>query len=174
MGFGRVEIFSYRSDGSVPIEALADEFAAFLHDPEGVGNMVVAHSMGGLITRAAVARHPGLRIDRAALLCVPHAGSRVAGWIPPFIHWPGVRQMAPGSEFLRWLDEQRWEIPTLGVWCPGDLMVIPGRHARWERAESELICHFPLHNWPLVSPGFHRRIGRFLLGEAPSLQGASL
>jgi hypothetical protein len=168
-GSDEVVIFPYRSDGTIPIEILADQFAVFL---KGLGDcpMVVAHSMGGLITRAAVARHPDLKLQRAVMLCVPHSGSRLAGWIPPFLRWEGVRQMAPDSPFLRWLGQQPWDIPTLVVWCPGDLLVLPGSHARWPCATEEEVCHFPLHNWPLVSPHFHRKIAQFLQhGNQPSL-----
>lgn len=168
-GIDEVEIFSYRSHGGVPIEELADELAAFLQPrSEGAELAVVAHSMGGLITRAALARHPGVSVQRAVLICVPHRGSHLAACLPSFIPWVGVRQMIPGSDFLRWLDGQPWEIPTLGVWCPGDLMVLPGHHARWERAEMEEVCRVPLHNWPLLSPAFHGKIGDFLLGRSPS------
>lgn len=168
-GFDEVEIFAYRSHGGVCLEELADELAEFIGSKaEGRLQHVVAHSMGGLITRAAVARHPEIKLHRAALLCVPHRGSKVAEWVPPVIPWAGVRQMVPGSEFLRWIEAQPWDVPTLTVWCPGDLLVVPGHSARWDRAEDEEVCQIPLHNWPLVSPGFHRRIGEFLLGKNPA------
>ncbi len=154
-GLGPVRIFSYDSTGRTPIEVLAQQFREFC-GPEPV--RVVAHSMGGLVTRSAKMQFPNWELKRAAFLCVPHHGSVVARLLP----FRGVRQMRPRSEFLQQLNEQEWTVPTLCVWCPGDLLVVPGASARWEKAERELRCKFPLHNWPVISASYHQSIADFL------------
>jgi triacylglycerol lipase len=153
-GFEEVEIFRYNSSGLVPLEELADQLREFA----GEGPVrVVAHSMGGIITRLAKARDPGWELRRVAFLCVPHQGSTLARLLP----WAGIRQLRPDSDIIQMLARQDWTIPTLCVWCPGDLIVFPGSSARWPSAEVELPCLFPLHNWPVVSPFFHYRIADF-------------
>jgi hypothetical protein len=155
---GPAEIFAYNSSGTIPLETLADELAAFLGDTPV---RIVAHSMGGIITRLARQRHPGLCIVQAALLCVPHHGSALAGIMP----FTGVRQLAPDSGVLRTLATQEWNLPTMTIWCPGDLLVVPGSSARWEKADLEVCCPIPLHNWPVVSSHYHHRIADFFLSH---------
>lgn len=157
-GFEDVEIFSYNSSGQVPLEELADQLRDFAGDRPV---RVVAHSMGGIITRLAKARDPHWALQQAAFLCVPHRGSALARLLP----WRGIRQLRPDSEVMGFLAGQTWEVPTLCVWCPGDLIVIPGSSARMSDAREELVCHFPLHNWPVVSPFYHHRIADFFLRQ---------
>lgn len=153
-GLGPAEIFSYDSSGFTKLEDLAHEFA-FRH--AGQPLRVVAHSMGGLIVRLAKLYYPGLDLRAAAFLCVPHRGSLMARLLP----FPAVRQMRPGSALLGQLAGQRWEVPTLAVWCAGDLMVVPGSSAIFEPAIRTLCCRVPLHNWPLVWPGWHQVVADF-------------
>jgi pimeloyl-ACP methyl ester carboxylesterase len=155
---GPVDIFSYNSSGTIPLETLADELAGFLG---GAPARIVAHSMGGIITRLACQRHNTIQIVQAALLCVPHHGSALAGIIP----FAGVRQLAPGSGVLKSLAAQEWRIPTMTIWCPGDLLVVPGSSARWKKAIQEICCPIPLHNWPVISRHYHHRIADFFLSQ---------
>lgn len=153
-GFSPVEIFSYDSSGFTPLEVIADQFVQFWGEQKAV---VVAHSMGGLIVRLAKFRYPQLPIVASAFLCVPHHGSILAHLLP----FPAIRQLRPKSELLQLLASQVWEIPTLAVWCPGDLLVVPGSSAKWEKATEILRCDVPLHNWPLFSPAFQKASGNF-------------
>jgi hypothetical protein len=79
---------------------------------------VVAHSMGGLIIRYAIAQtelnHPEfppyLRIEDVVTLGTPHGGIR-----PPCLFCPlQGDQMSPGSDFLVWLENNAWEPDGLG------------------------------------------------------------
>lgn len=155
-GVGPVEIFAYNSSGVVPLEQIAREFVDFCGEGEV---QVAAHSMGGLVVRTAKVQFPEWKVKKAAFLCVPHRGSWMANLLP----LPGVRQMVPGSPLLRQLDAAGWSVPTLAVWCPGDLLVMPGSSARLSTAEKEIRCDFPLHNWPVVAPRFHRAVADFFL-----------
>ena len=138
---------------------LAAELTAARHRVHLVG-----YSMGGLVVREAVRRAPGQSVGRVALLNSPHAGSVFARMIP----LPAAREMRPGSGFLSDLDRSPWEPATLAVWCPFDLVVVPGHSARWARATKLVRSIVPAHVWPVFSPRLHREIGDFLLGEPPN------
>lgn len=75
---------------------------------------VVGHSMGGLITRYALAqtelRHPEfppfVRVEDAVTLGTPHGGAR---WYGLACRYDQCGQMRAGSSFLRWLESDAWE-----------------------------------------------------------------
>jgi pimeloyl-ACP methyl ester carboxylesterase len=152
----------YDSSGRTSLEKLGAELAERIRADGGAVN-VVGFSMGGLVVRAAHLIDPALPIARAAFLNSPHRGSWMACALP-FL--PAVREMRPGSDFMQRLTAAEWNIPTLAVWCPGDLMVVPGRSARWHRAAITLACPVPAHVWPAVSKKIQRRVADFLCGEA--------
>jgi triacylglycerol lipase len=157
LGCGEVEIFSYDASGLQPLESAADEFARRY---SGQGPIqVVAHSMGGIVIRTALWMHPAIRLEKSVFVNSPHAGSVWAHALP----LPGIRQLRPGSELLQSLAGQSWDIRTMVIWCPGDLMVFPGSSACWPVAEIQLRCDIPFHNWPLFSPNFHKKIAGFLM-----------
>ena len=158
--YGRAEIFHYNSSGLVLLETLAQRFIADVRRRNEPIN-VVAFSMGGLVVRAARLLEPTLPIQRAVFMNVPHSGTLVAHLIP----LPGVRQMRPGSEFLKQLDAAPWDIPTLAIWCPGDLIVVPGSSARWARANQIIRCTVPGHAWPFHSPSVRRAVVAFFKEE---------
>jgi len=91
---------------------------------------IVAHSMGGLVARAALRRaRPGL-IGRIITLGTPHHGTALAC---PF-RWPNTRQMCPGSGWLTELNacqEDRLDIPVTTLYSLDDNYVIPAESARF-------------------------------------------
>lgn len=160
-----VEYFAYDTSGAVPIDELGGQLARRIfeiqrQDQAGSVSLVhvVAFSMGGLVTRAAVLLH-GARLQSAVFLNSPHQGSLNA-WLLP--HIPAVRQMVPGSDFLRKINAFELPCPTMAVWCPGDLMVVPGSSARLPRATRTVCCKVPLHVWPLISVRLQRVVYRFV------------
>ncbi|MBE2319616.1 hypothetical protein DVA67_026850 [Solirubrobacter sp. CPCC 204708] len=67
---------SIAAPSGASIETLGDELAAWItknHGSESVD--VVGYGQGGLIVRAALSRHPELKIEDAVTLGTPHAGS---------------------------------------------------------------------------------------------------
>jgi hypothetical protein len=97
-----------------PIEHLAADLAWDVYgrySRRGQPIDVVAHSMGGLMIRYALAateRHdrafpPYLRVKRVVTLGTPHGGTRVRA--------PGVEggQFEAGSALLTWLERNGWE-----------------------------------------------------------------
>lgn len=101
---------STRFDRYVRLEHLGYRLAWMLYteySSKGITVDVVSHSMGGLITRYALAqtqrRHPDfppyLYVEDSVTLGTPHAGTGWANWC-----WTTqCSQMRPGSSFINWL-----------------------------------------------------------------------
>lgn len=156
-----VEIWVYDSSGWTALETLGGVLAAHLRSL-GSPFHAVGYSMGGLVLREALRQAPELPLRRAAFLHTPHQGTVLAR----FVDRPAVREMRPGSDFLRGLDQAKWNAPALNVWCPGDLIVVPGWKARWAGATEEVRCDVPGHVWPLVSRPIHHTIQHFFDRDA--------
>ncbi len=152
------EVFEYEASGFTPLEALGERLAKRVREGRGPVNLI-GFSMGGIVARTARLLDPSLPIHRAAFIHSPHYGSLLAHLLP-FL--PAMRQMRLNSGFLRRLNEVPWPEPTLCVWCPGDLMVVPGASARWNGAAEHLRCDVPAHVWPLFSRTIQERVARFL------------
>jgi hypothetical protein len=155
---GPTEVFRYNATGFVPFETLARRFVARVREFDQPVN-VVAFSMGGIVVRTAKLLDEALPIRRAVFLNVPHAGSWLA---TALLIAPGVRQLLPGSKFLKRLDAAPWDVPTLATWCPLDAAVVPGRSANWAKAGESIRCGVPAHTWVVRSPRIHQRVATFL------------
>lgn len=156
-GYIDASIWRYDASGSRELEELGGQLVEHLRSL-GEPFHAVGYSMGGLVVREALRQAPDLPLARAVFLHTPHRGT----WMGHLLGLPAVRQMRPGSAFLNRLDEAPWNVPTLNVWCPGDLIVVPGWNARWAGATREIRCDVPAHVWPLVSPEMHGKIAEFL------------
>jgi pimeloyl-ACP methyl ester carboxylesterase len=153
----RIHYHAYDTSGSQPLEHLGAQLAERIKT-FSTAPCIVAFSMGGLVTRAALGLHRA-RATAAVFLNSPHHGSMLA-WCLPFL--PSVWQMRPGSPLLAQLRGTHIDCPSLAVWCPGDLMVIPGSSALLPGAARTVRCAVPQHTWPLHCPRFHRIIHRFI------------
>jgi triacylglycerol lipase len=154
---GSAEIWEYDSSGAVPFEDLGEQLARRIRDHDGAVNLV-AYSMGGLVARAAHLIDPKLPLRRAAFLNSPHQGSFLAYLLP----LKGVRQMRPGSPFMKQLHSSPWPTPTFIVWNPLDTMVVPGTSTRLKNATETVCCQVPIHLWPIWSGKLRNRIVSFL------------
>ncbi len=65
-------------DWRLPVARLGRQLAARLHAARGKRVTLVAHSMGGLVARAALAQPGTSHVERAVLLGTPHFGSFAA------------------------------------------------------------------------------------------------
>lgn len=96
---------------------------------------IVAHSMGGLVARAALRGiRPGL-VDRLITIGTPHHGTALACRFG----WPSARQMCLGSVWLSELNasqEGRLGIPVTTLYSVDDNYVIPARSARLQGART--------------------------------------
>jgi triacylglycerol lipase len=103
--------------------------------------VVVAHSMGGLVTRAYLLAHPQAapggtaRIARLITLGSPHQGTRMAA----FGIGRCVREMRPGSPQMRALaaaEASRPKPPTLSIYTLNDDLVYPPESSCLDWAEN--------------------------------------
>ncbi|MDX2080300.1 MAG: alpha/beta hydrolase [Terrimicrobiaceae bacterium] len=154
---GPTRIWPYDNSGRTSLTTLAARLVDELERCES-GFHLVGYSMGGIVIREAIRQRADLPVGRAALLHSPHAGSWAAAAMP----FVACQEMRPGSRFLARLNACDWTIPTFATWCPGDLMIIPGHSARWERATILRECRLPAHAWPVFSRRLHREIAEFL------------
>lgn len=138
-----MEIGPVRAVSLEPLFAGIESYAAdLLAELEGLGARgdgtavtIVAHSMGGLVARAALrAARPGL-IGRIITIGAPHHGTTLACCF----HWPSTREMCPGSGWLTQLNacqEGRLTIPMTTLYSLDDNYVVPARSARFQGART--------------------------------------
>lgn len=96
---------------------------------------IVAHSMGGLVARAALRTAPPGLIGRIITLGTPHHGTSLACWFG----WPSTRQMCPGSDWLAQLNasqEGRLGIPVTTLYSLDDNYIVPAASARLDGARN--------------------------------------
>jgi triacylglycerol lipase len=158
------------ADGKMRLDELAEQAAEQIGKalPEGQAFHLLGFSMGGLVCRQLLQEDGGLR-GRAlsfTTLSTPHSGTWTAylGWTP------GVRQMRPGSDFLRQLEEgdavlAKDGVSLLSLWTPYDLIILPATSSRWEGAEERslgVLAH-PLMLWD-------RRVAREVAGHLDEVE----
>lgn len=165
---GPTQIWIYDNTGRTPLRKLGEELAIAIRNQQQQINLV-GYSMGGLVIRAALTDHPDIDVARIVTLNTPHQGSLAAGFLP----LAACRDMRPGSDFLAETNAAPWRWPTLAVWCPGDLMVVPGWNAKWEKADREVASFTPAHIWPVYGREIHQTVANFLNEEPQEPQPAS-
>ena len=114
---------------------LLGELEALGSRSRGGAITIVAHSMGGLVARAALRRaRPGL-IGRIITIGAPHHGTALACCF----RWPSALQMCPGSSWLQELNAQqegRLDIPVTTLYSLDDNYIIPAGSARLQGARA--------------------------------------
>ena len=135
-----------------------DGFAGQLHSrieallaEAGVDRVaLVAHSMGGLVSRAYLRRYGCGRVSTLITLGSPHRGTIIAHFGPG----RGARQMEPDSEWLRQLgDQETFAMPVLNLWGGIDEIVVPQDSSRLVGARDTAFAalgHFSLLFSPAV------------------------
>lgn len=94
---------------------------------------LIAHSMGGIVLRQALAERPdlGARVRNIITLGTPHAGTEASRWLPGPGTWE-YRQMRRGSHYLLGLPDFQVTAPEAQVTTVAaerDLIVFPTRVA---------------------------------------------
>jgi triacylglycerol lipase len=112
------------NNGSIGLDDLARQVAAYAAGIEASFDLI-GFSMGGMVSRYYVQRLGGAkRVRRFITISSPHRGTYIA-----FARQSvGVRQMRPGSTFLRDLDRDCESLQSLdftSIWTPFDLMIVP-------------------------------------------------
>ena len=118
---------------------------------------IVAHSMGGLVSRHYLQNLGGhTRCQSLTTLATPHHGT-LAAWCYP---GKGAMQMRRGSAFLTELEDTGHRlrgIPIHSYYTPMDLIIVPYTSSEWEMAENRIV-RAPAHPLVLFAPRVVRHI----------------
>ena len=132
-----------------PIERYADhleraiDHALARQAHSGVeGIDVVAHSLGGIVLRACLARRPDLaaQVKNVVSIAAPHAGSGIARNLP----LPEARQLFIGAPYLATLPTLRTLAPharITSIASKHDAIVYPMETSRVEGADTHELAH---------------------------------
>jgi len=109
------------------------ELRALKQQSNGAPVAIVAHSMGGLVARAALRRvGPGV-ISHIITIATPHHGTQLARWF----HWLPLQQMCPESAWLRTLNAAQEADPATAlasIYSLEDNLIVPARSAALQHA----------------------------------------
>lgn len=138
----RLEAAGYNvaSISLVPPYASVDDLMPQLHDrvesvvaAAGVQQVtLIAHSMGGLVSRAYLSRHGTARVERLITLASPHQGSELAR----IGVGRNAREMEPESQWLRDLATEPVAVPFVSVRTAHDNFVMPQDNQRLPEARD--------------------------------------
>ena len=122
------------------IDAMATSLEKRIEEIVGAtGNekiIVVAHSMGGLVTRAYMAQVGADHVARFITLGAPHHGSRIAA-LGLFECADQMRYQSPWIEMLEDMEAARPpDVPTLSIYTQNDDLVYPPESSVLEWAEN--------------------------------------
>lgn len=147
-----------------PITAYAERLAAILDQCSGPLD-VVCHSLGGIILRACLEKHPRLRarVRRVVTIASPHQGSGAARWLPI----PEARALVPGGAFITALPSLRALLPDAHITTIAsrhDCVVYPHTTSRVEGAVTHELDD-RMHAELIVDPQVVRVIVDAITGE---------
>ncbi len=119
-----IDLHPMFADIEAHAEQVIEQLRALQRNSGGRRVVIVAHSMGGLIARAAL-RSAGLAvIERIVTLGTPHHGTAIACALP----FVPTRQMCPDNAWLRQLNaeqEGRFDVSMTCLYSPEDTLVCP-------------------------------------------------
>jgi pimeloyl-ACP methyl ester carboxylesterase len=111
------------------------ELSAMQRQSEGARVAIVAHSMGGLVARAALRLDGTAVISRIVTIATPHHGTAIARCA----RYRPARQMCPESDWLRELNasqEGRLRVPITCIYSLDDNLIAPALSATLQGAEA--------------------------------------
>ena len=147
------------ADAGQGLEPLAEQLKTAIDQRWGDSGKVhiVAHSMGGLVSRHYLQNLGGhARCQSLTTLATPHHGT-LAAWCYP---GKGAMQMRRGSAFLTRLKDSAHRlrgIPIHSYYTPMDLIILPYTSSEWEMAENRIV-RAPAHPLVLFTPRVVRHI----------------
>lgn len=98
--------------------------------------VIVAHSMGGLVSRAYLRRCGGAKVRRLITIGAPHRGSMHARFFPG----QSLAEMRPDNAWLDELNVERAQgVPVVSLWSWHDSMVTPQTSSYLDWAENVVL-----------------------------------
>ncbi len=118
-------------------EQLAAKIDAVLAATGARSVVIVAHSMGGLVSRAYLRRFGGARVARLVTIGAPHRGSHHARFFPG----RSLAEMRPHNPWLEELNVERTRgVPVVSLWSWHDSMVTPQTSSQLDWAENVVLA----------------------------------
>ena len=151
---GRKRSYRIHFPGGQSIEQQASALASFVRQVTKVTGEpqvdLVAHSMGGVVSRLAICEHDlGDKVRTLVTLGAPHHGTYPAR----YGNTATLRDLRPGSDLERWIN--RRPIPksvrVVCMWSENDLLVLPPESALLEGAEHKDMTPFTHYSY-LIDP----------------------
>lgn len=151
---GRKRSYRVAFEAGVRIDAMASTLAEVCNricEANGATKLVlVAHSLGGLVTRLAMLEH-GLasRLDTVITLGTPHGGTHSARWADT----ASLRELRPDSPLIEKLGKEPWpkHVRGVSVWSRSDVLVQPAESAALAGTEQLEVTPFTHYSY-LVDP----------------------
>ena len=151
------------SNGSAPIEKLAEDLKAFI-DENTIANEqidIIGFSMGGLISRYYLQFLEGAqRTERFISISTPHQGTRIACLFPG----KGMHQMRPGSLFLQTLNKDLSSLVSISctsIYTPLDLIILPAKSSLFPLAQTTRLL-IPAHPLMIYHPKVFKTLTQIL------------
>lgn len=151
------------SNGSAPLEALAEQLSEFVNGRPLHGERLdfIGFSMGGLICRYYLQCMAGAdRTDRFISIASPNHGTRIANLLPG----SGMRQMRPGSGFLAALNANTAALEHVDCsvfMTPLDFIIVPSSSSVLPFARTYRFTIFS-HVLMLYHPAVFRKLADVL------------
>lgn len=132
--------------GGARLEVLAEQLLEHIdtHVPRQRPVHLLGFSMGAIVSRYYLQRLGGMaRAAQFLSVCAPHRGTQWS-WLGPLA---GMRQMRPGSPFLRQLNDDLHTLtqrPVTCYWTPLDLVIVPATSSTLSAARNvriQSMCH---------------------------------
>ena len=130
-GFGPVRAVDLEplfEDLETHAQTVATALAALQRECGGARVTIIAHSMGGLVARAALRRAGPAVVRDIATIASPHHGTLLAYLLPG----RAARQMRPRSPWLRALaadEAAHAKVPITSIYSVQDDLIVPARSA---------------------------------------------
>ena len=136
------------------LNAFVQTYDSQAEDPSMYNMAVVAHSMGGLASRAYLRRHGCGRVTTLITLASPHHGTLFARLIPG----RNARQMEPDNDWIRQLsDQESFAVPVVSIWGAIDEFMVPQDSSRLANARDTAFATLG-HLSMLFSPAVLQRL----------------
>jgi triacylglycerol lipase len=174
VGFARVYSFGYESQAIPEVSASLVEFVHEILETTGESQVdIVAHSLGGVVSRYAIQRLGLARQTRTLVtLASPHQGTFVAR----YLNTPQVNALRPESELLRELNEgglRGLGVRFVAMYSDRDIYVLPKEHMTHPDAENIFLPGLS-HSQFLIAPSVLREVvghlqsGWLVTADAPA------
>ena len=174
-GLPQTRAFTFRPrDGSAPLSTLGQQLqreVSLLKDAYAASQVdLVGFSMGALVSRYYLQRLGGAdHVRRYVSISGPHHGTLMAYGLP----LDGVRDMRPGSSFLRELERHEQgatqpahNVETHVIYTPFDLTIVPARSSELPGARTTQTFPVPLHRWMIKDPRVLDHVAALLASAA--------